>query len=459
MTKKFLSLLLAIVMICAMGAIPVSAATPTTLQEAISAAAAGATITLDKDYAENIIIEKSITLDLNGKKITAGADTTPAITVKGANVVVTITDSASAGSIEATKHAVAIENGASLVLESGNIVGNYGVRLLENNVKFTMNGGTITAEDCGVFTKGNVTFVMNGGEISATTWAVAGNGLYDGSTVTINGGKVVSTDYVALFHPQQGALTINGGYFEGLTAVYIKSGSIKITDGEFVGKGDAEPLVTTGDGANPTGDAVVIEQIGGSSNYAPIEEVTISGGSFASVKAAPVSSHKSGTATDAPIHKNFITGGKFEGEVALDTTLLPAGNDGLNTDGSPRIKYTATFKANGETIDTVTYYSGDEVIAEPAVPAKEGYYGYWKAYELGGNITVNAIYVKIPERSRVSFVADGKLVGIILYRANQDELTVLPNVPAKEGYVGTWAEYTLTGKNMIVRAVYTPIAE
>ena len=73
------------------------------------------------------------------------------------------------------------------------------------------------------------------------------------------------------------------------------------------------------------------------------------------------------------------------------------------------------------------------------------------------NDTLYAKYVNIPERSRVSFVADGRLVGIILYRPSQTELTFIPKVPAKEGYVGTWETYTLNGKNMIVRAVYTPI--
>ena len=73
------------------------------------------------------------------------------------------------------------------------------------------------------------------------------------------------------------------------------------------------------------------------------------------------------------------------------------------------------------------------------------------------NDTLYAKYVKIPERSRVSFVADGRLVGIILYRPSQTELTTVPKVPAKEGYLGTWETYTLNGKNMIVRAVYTPI--
>lgn len=63
--------------------------------------------------------------------------------------------------------------------------------------------------------------------------------------------------------------------------------------------------------------------------------------------------------------------------------------------------------------------------------------------------------IKIPARSRVSFVADGRLIAIVLYRLSQTELTYLPKVPAKEGYVGTWEIYTLNGKNMIVRAMYT----
>jgi hypothetical protein len=96
-------------------------------------------------------------------------------------------------------------------------------------------------------------------------------------------------------------------------------------------------------------------------------------------------------------------------------------------------------------------YAGDD--AESAVkvdsPTDATYAKYVKIVPAPSHVSVTS------KRSRVSFVADGRLVGIILYRPSQTELTVIPKVPAKEGYVGTWETYTLNGKNMVVRAVYT----
>ena len=186
MTKKFLSLLLAIVMICAMGAIPVSAAT-TTLQELIDAAAAGATIKLEKDYVENLVtITKSITLDLNGYSLYTNNNNQTLI-VSGTNVEVVITDNSDSkagsikqgrvgttsaavtvkngakvtlagGSVIANEYGVIVTGGAEFTMNAGNVEGNYGVRVLDSG-KFTLNGGVVQAVNAGygVYPRGNVT--------------------------------------------------------------------------------------------------------------------------------------------------------------------------------------------------------------------------------------------------------------------------------------------------------------
>ena len=60
---------------------------------------------------------------------------------------------------------------------------------------------------------------------------------------------------------------------------------------------------------------------------------------------------------------------------------------------SEAIEYTITFVVDGETVSTDTYTVEDKEITVPEVPAKEGYVGAWEAYELTtGNITVNAVY-------------------------------------------------------------------
>lgn len=64
-----------------------------TLKEAIRAAQDGDTVVLAKDVTENININKSITLDLNGKTLTGFGDDS-VVTITGAETNVTITSSA-----------------------------------------------------------------------------------------------------------------------------------------------------------------------------------------------------------------------------------------------------------------------------------------------------------------------------------------------------------------------------
>ena len=58
------------------------------------------------------------------------------------------------------------------------------------------------------------------------------------------------------------------------------------------------------------------------------------------------------------------------------------------------IEYTATFKADGNTVGTATYTIEDNAIKNvPSVPTKGGYDGAWESYAIkAGDITVNAVY-------------------------------------------------------------------
>lgn len=113
-----------------------------------------------------------------------------------------------------------------------------------------------------------------------------------------------------------------------------------------------------------------------------------------------------------------------------------------------------------------TTYNGILTEAPDAKPVEGKLFAGWytdaaltKPYDFSNPITSSislyAKYVSPVKRSRVSFVADGRLVAIVLYKPSQDELTFIPKVPKKEGYVGAWEAYTLNGKDMLVRAVYT----
>ena len=79
--KKIISIALALLMVAVM--LPVMAMADETLQNKIDTAADGATITLDKDYTEDITIDKALTIDLNGKKLTNSAGDTITVNANG----------------------------------------------------------------------------------------------------------------------------------------------------------------------------------------------------------------------------------------------------------------------------------------------------------------------------------------------------------------------------------------
>ncbi len=121
------------------------------------------------------------------------------------------------------------------------------------------------------------------------------------------------------------------------------------------------------------------------------------------------------------------------------------------TPGVGKNEYTATFVADGVTVKTIIYKKGATSLIAPAVPEKAGYTGAWEAYELNGNITVNAVYTLI--ENTVTFMADGEVVATLTYSVEKNEITA-PAVPEKAGYTGVWEEYELNG-NVTVNAVYT----
>lgn len=121
---------------------------------------------------------------------------------------------------------------------------------------------------------------------------------------------------MAIYWPGNGKLTIEGGEYSGDTAVYVKSGTINISGGTFIGTGDAKAYEPYGNGAHATGDAVVIETSDNTAYETPV--VSITGGTFTSTNAQPISVYGAGTKVE-----NFVTGGSFNKK--LDDKLVPVG--------------------------------------------------------------------------------------------------------------------------------------
>lgn len=195
------------------------------LAEAIDAAQDGQTVTLLADAAEDVVISKSITLDLGGKTLTntnGGKATisvqSGTVTVKNGNVVggndyynieakkdanLTLTDvTATAGNTGSSM----IDNWGTLTITSGTYTGGLNVVKSEEGSKLTITGGTFTLD-----------YAPSSGYTAVI--------LVYGDT-TISGGEFIQTATPKWGYPQ----VVMTGVVEGYTAI------TRVTGGHFVNK-------------------------------------------------------------------------------------------------------------------------------------------------------------------------------------------------------------------------------
>lgn len=227
-----------------------------TLQAAIDAAAKNATVILLADATEDVVISKSITLDLGGKTLTntnAGKATisvqSGTVTVKNGNVVggndyynIEVTKGSNANLTLTDVNATAGNNGSSMIdnygtltITSGTYTGGLDTVKNESSAKLNITGGTFT------LTKGNSNgftgVVFNYGEL------------------TISGGEFIQSDKSAPYGQAQVIHTdkdkngsaapstvITGGTFKNLctrtTAWTVRAtnaadGATKVSGGAF----------------------------------------------------------------------------------------------------------------------------------------------------------------------------------------------------------------------------------
>ena len=202
------------------------------LTEAINAAQDGQTVTLLADAAEDVVISKSITLDLGGKTLTntnAGKATISVtggtVTVKNGNVV----GGNDYYNIEAKKDAnlTLTDVTATAGNNGSSIIDNYGTLTITSG---TYNGGlnVVKSEEDSVLTITGGTFTLN----------YATNGytgvIFAYGDTTISGGEFIQslTTTGRWNHPQ----VIATGVVEGYTAI------TKVTGGHFVNKMSGESI-------------------------------------------------------------------------------------------------------------------------------------------------------------------------------------------------------------------------
>lgn len=249
-----------------------------TLQAAIAAAESG-TVRLLTDIAQDssLVINKNITLDLNGKTVTNSAD--PMLTVKSsANAAVkngVIETAANAGAVRAQEN-------SRLILEGVTITGEATTKdcpllSIEGDAEVTVAGGsTLSVQASLTDTTQPAIFIGSSnaadtpvvniyGRVEGTPghYLISGNGSYPATTyINIYDGAVVKSEKLAMYLPQPCVVNITGGTVEGYCGIGIKSGTLNISGGQVLGTANDSDLSdedSRGDCMVNDGSAIVID--------------------------------------------------------------------------------------------------------------------------------------------------------------------------------------------------------
>ena len=184
-----------------------------------------------------------------------------------------------------------------------------------------MNGGTIggTVDPLyGIAILGTGSSLdINGGVIEATYFAVTGNGTagFGETTITIDGGILTSTTAAAIYHPQDGNLTITAGTISGINGIEMKAGNLVVTGGTILGTGAYADPVANDNGSVETGDAILLN---GRDAYTGDITVNITGGIITSTNAYALRDYK---AADQALKTSavLVSGGTFSGGIQAVT--------------------------------------------------------------------------------------------------------------------------------------------
>ena len=310
--------------------------------DALVFAAEGDTVRLNADVTENVTIEKSVTIDLNGYTISSAQGY--AIDVIGGltqeeKIEVVILSTGAQGTIggESNTWGLYVTNSAEVYVENiSATASNYGVRIGDNSdgIQTIVNMKDSKAEGgvVGAFVKGAgnmeqpVTLKAENSEFVGGSYGISGNGLYHGTyielvncTVTGTAGDPDSTDYAnmgyGIYHPQDGTLIIDGGTVTGVSAgIEIRSGKLVVKGGaQITGTCKTLYIVENGSGTTVSGAAVAVSQ---HSTQKPID-VTIEDGTLTGLYAL-YETDTYATATPSENVEISITGGTLVGEIHSD---------------------------------------------------------------------------------------------------------------------------------------------
>ena len=189
----------------------------------------GADITL----ASQLTINKTGTIDFDGKTIFSTLTDKNAIVIKSTSGAIEVqfkNGSIDASKLDQTKETQAVSIGTykgndATVIET--------VKLVDMDIKSNTYGigvfGKTTLKN-EAFDKVTENVQITGGSIEATNWpAVSTNGMHGGELITIQNAALKSANHVAIFAPSNGKFIIDGcTTIEGVSGIDQRAGSISV---------------------------------------------------------------------------------------------------------------------------------------------------------------------------------------------------------------------------------------
>ena len=332
-----------------------------TFEDALKAAKENETITLLKNISLKTTVEisKSVTLDLGGFTVTG-----PKVEVKSGQskwneyIALKVTD----GTVTIKNGTV---SGRVNVYDAANVTIEKDVTIQNKCYNSSTSGYGIVVWGDGTYGQvGCKTPILNiYGKVNVTGnngVAISTNGT-DKSKPIINvydGAEITSAKCSGIYLPS-GALTVSGGTITGATGIYFKSTDMTISGGKIIGNGAMADYEFNGNGANTTGDALVIDNC----NYPNgIDNVEVTGGNFASMNAKAVGSYAGNGQTEPLV--GFITGGTFSSNPSAYVPATHHVEDSFNGSYPFAVKEgaksDATFIVTAETNATVSNTIKDE---------------------------------------------------------------------------------------------------
>lgn len=311
-----------------------------TVTNAVEEATNGNTIELVQDTTEDVVIpaDKTVTLDLNGKKLTNVASHTifnnGTLTINGEGTVDNVTHGK-----------VAVYNIGTVSLNGGTYDRSKEDGTKDSNTYYTLlNHGTMTVRNVTVNNKGGYSSLFENGyfdysksrdgidnptlTIESGTFTGGINTVKndDGATMTINGG--IFTNYAQSAFQNHNIATINGGTFNGATVYAILNCGATCSSGDAP---DQHQLTITGGNFNGKiykgGDSK-----DGKTHY-DIGSISISGGYFTVDPSAYCVTGKTGVPSNRTDEYVWTVGKKSEtkaevatGEPTVDTSNVTTNN-------------------------------------------------------------------------------------------------------------------------------------